>query len=279
MKDATPLGVDPATAAIMKSAPGAGIVIAHAGGLVADQGYTNSLEAVLTSIQRGFRLIELDVVELSVLPGEDNFAIAHDGAEKRIYGCDRSFSEIDITEFASLRILQKYTPLTLRGLSYLSAAFPRVRWVIDTKFRRQSAYEAFAALLKQRYPALALHCILQSYNEREAIICGLYGYRSIFALWKEYNRDYFDEGALQIIAGGKAAGTVCGISLRCFRGEKDPQPNFSDPRLARMAALGLPIMLHDLREVSKGQLLAAGFGMYTHSASGVPEEYLGRELV
>ena len=91
--------------------------IAHAGGGIDQHIYTNSLEAVNLSISKGFKLIEIDLRET-----KDKYFVGVNTWQK--YKKDNLFEKNDINdeplylkEFKKIKILNKYTPLTVEEIN------------------------------------------------------------------------------------------------------------------------------------------------------------------
>lgn len=82
-------------------------LIAHAGGGIDDQIYTNSKEALLKSIEKGFNLIELDLIET-----KDKKLVAANNwksFKEKSSCCNNNIPTLN--EFKNSIILDKYTPL------------------------------------------------------------------------------------------------------------------------------------------------------------------------
>jgi glycerophosphoryl diester phosphodiesterase len=86
--------------------------IAHAGGGIDGYTYTNSLEAINLSISKGFKLIEIDLMET-----KDKYFVGVNNWQK--FKRDNLFKENEINdkplslkEFKKVKIFTKYTPLT-----------------------------------------------------------------------------------------------------------------------------------------------------------------------
>jgi hypothetical protein len=101
--------------------------IAHAGGEIGGERYTNSLEAVQKAIERGYRLIELDLLETT-----DGYLVAaHDwGKFHKITGNTGS-NPISLEEFRSRRIYGRHTPLSEVEIREILRANPDLILVTD----------------------------------------------------------------------------------------------------------------------------------------------------
>lgn len=105
--------------------------IAHGGGGIQGNTYTNSLEAVELSIQRGYRMIELDL-----LVTKDGFLIAaHDWKSFRQRTGYQELAVGDepmtLAEAKALRIDGRYTPLDEKSIRKLFLKHPELTLVTD----------------------------------------------------------------------------------------------------------------------------------------------------
>lgn len=107
------------------------VFIAHGGGAIGGRTYTNSLEAVVSSIDRGYRMIELDLQVTT-----DGFLVAaHDWKSFR-QRSGRSASAItdqalSLAEFKSRAIDGRYTPLDEAAIRRLFLKHPDLILVTD----------------------------------------------------------------------------------------------------------------------------------------------------
>lgn len=91
--------------------------IAHAGGGIENQTYTNSIEAVTKSINNGFKLIEIDLNETS-----DNFFIGvHNWSffKKITNYRETSNKQLTFSEIKNLRVNKKYKPITINEINII----------------------------------------------------------------------------------------------------------------------------------------------------------------
>ncbi len=86
-------------------------LIAHAGGGIDNFTYTNSLEAINLSIKKGFKLIEIDLMETSdnhFVGVNDWYNFKKDNLEEK----NIDNKPLSLEEFKKIKIFKKYTPLT-----------------------------------------------------------------------------------------------------------------------------------------------------------------------
>ena len=92
--------------------------IAHAGGGIENEIYTNSLEAIQNSIKNGFKLIEIDLLET-----QDGFFIgAHSdwkSFKKKIFTEDENIDNkpMLLEEVKKIKVFDKYTPITIEEIN------------------------------------------------------------------------------------------------------------------------------------------------------------------
>ncbi len=87
--------------------------IAHAGGAIDGDIYTNSLEALDASYAKGFKLFELDIIETS----DDAFVAGHDWHSwKRNTGFQGQIPPT-LKAFKGYKIMNKYTPLDINDIN------------------------------------------------------------------------------------------------------------------------------------------------------------------
>ncbi len=104
-------------------------LIAHAGGAVDDNVYTNSLEAIEASIKDGHKFIEIDMIKTS-----DDFYIAGHDWElvNRMTGReDLKDKPQSLTEYRQAKILGKYSTLDEYQIAELMKKYPNWIMLID----------------------------------------------------------------------------------------------------------------------------------------------------
>jgi glycerophosphoryl diester phosphodiesterase len=89
--------------------------IAHAGGEINGETYTNSLEALNYSYKNGIKLFELDIIETT----DGHFVAAHDWEnwKRRVNYPIVDNKPVSLDEFMSYKIKNKYTPLDMQRIN------------------------------------------------------------------------------------------------------------------------------------------------------------------
>ena len=124
--------------------------VAHALGSIDGQIYTNSKEAFERNYAAGFRLFEVDLVQLK----DGTVLAAHDRFEKR-YGLRRSFAETTKNELAGKRYLDKYTLMTGRELLSQLNDKKNAYLIADTKNGRHfEIVERLVEIAKAEFPCV-----------------------------------------------------------------------------------------------------------------------------
>ena len=83
--------------------------IAHGGGSINGYTYTNSLEALNLSYEKGFRLFELDIIKTI----DGKYVAAHDWEKWKTMTGYTGQAQVSHDEFMSYKLYNKYTPLNL----------------------------------------------------------------------------------------------------------------------------------------------------------------------
>jgi glycerophosphoryl diester phosphodiesterase len=103
-------------------------LIAHAGGGMEKEHYSNSLEAFEDSYQNGMRTIELDFL----LTSDDRLVCGHDWNQQLCSDYEEGYV-YSYEEFLDIRIFDKYTPLSLERVFELMKKYEDVYVITDTK--------------------------------------------------------------------------------------------------------------------------------------------------
>ena len=203
------------------------LVIAHAGGGIHGNAYTNSEEAVLANLKMGLRVFEID------------FSRTRDGIWVGTHDWDgwRAQTGYDGTlppsyrEFSAAQIAMngaRYTALTIRFLERELAAYPDAVVITDTK----SKYDLADLARTLRKSRLAKRVVPQAYSPADVELLQGLGYeRVILTVYKMNLKDAERlVGRLAPIRGDLHALTV--------------PLDFFNRHHARLAGLGLPLYVH-----------------------------------
>lgn len=229
--------------------------IAHAGGRVDGKTYSNSMEAVDSSIDRGFTAIEVDVVQC-----KDGFIVAHDGMEAS-YGV-KDFGEVHEAEFnARCRVYGRYTPLNFDWLAMKSRQCPAVRWVIDAKV---SGPRDYGRLLQRLVRAGVQDSVVpQVYNVFDAAVAISHGFDVLlFAMWKHFAWDSLSPQSLtELDRIRKLDPRWLGVTIRHQKWQSETETVTDDPRFQKLADSGLMLFFHAIRPGSSEDL-AKSWGIF-----------------
>ncbi|WP_284641705.1 phosphatidylinositol-specific phospholipase C/glycerophosphodiester phosphodiesterase family protein [Paenibacillus silviterrae] len=143
-------------------------MIAHAMGGISGAEYTNSYEAFVVNYEKGHRVFEVDLI----LTGDGKLAARHDWLPytadllKQSLPEDRIGESLNLREFKSAQILEKYKPLSFRDVAKLMQQYPDIYIVTDTKetdvalvrkqfeYIRQIANEVEPSILERLIPEI-----------------------------------------------------------------------------------------------------------------------------
>lgn len=158
-------------------------LIAHAGGHVYGYKYTNSLEAIDSSYNNGFKLIELDF-EWTL---DDKIVLIHDWAEmvKRMFMTESK--ALTLEEFKSAKSFQNLTLMDIEDLAKYLEDKKDLHIVTDVKSRNLEFLEAVAT----NYDAIKLQIIPQIYSFDEYEKARELGFENIILTL--YRSNYTDE--------------------------------------------------------------------------------------
>lgn len=152
--------------------------IAHAGGQIGNNTYTNSLDALDVNYESGFRIFEMDFSWTS----DQLLVCLHDWEES----FERSFNlpqtqPISLTEFEQLvQERSAYKKCTLSSLMEWFSSHPQAMLVTDVKERNLEALE----LISSNYPQFVSQIIPQIYQPDEYTTVRNMGYEKI--IWTLY---------------------------------------------------------------------------------------------
>lgn len=133
--------------------PPPGVLIAHALGAVEGVVYTNSAEALETSLAAGRRWLEVDLA----LSSDGHLVCFHRGYEGAV-GIERDIGETTAAEFLATRFHERFTTLSFADLLDRLAGVPDAVVVTDTKWWTEpigfAFYAAVSAVPQGRRPRI-----------------------------------------------------------------------------------------------------------------------------
>lgn len=156
--------------------------IVHAGGIIENFTYTNSLEAICKNVQY-HEIIELDVVKL-----KDGYAIAHDGMEKELYDSNLDFSEMRYGYYKHLKVKKKFTPLTFPLLKAFLRINPNTIFTLDNKFDILDHYINYLRTLLGSL--IETNIIFHVHDSDDIEFIEKNNLKCIYALWKYNDSPY-----------------------------------------------------------------------------------------
>lgn len=206
--------------------------IVHAGGVIDNIPYTNSVEAVTKAISYGYTYIELDIIKI-----KDGHIIAHNGKEN-IYNHNGKFKNITMQEYDKLKIYNRYTPLNFERLSKILDN-SRIQIIFDTKFKTSEALLNFINYTKKlKIDFNRLY--FQIYNKSDLNILLETNIKNcLIVTWKYYDNEPYHNDIFTMISICKTNNmNLLGISLK-FK-------HFTDPKIKKLLNTGYQLYFHDI---------------------------------
>jgi len=122
--------------------------IAHAGGIIDGNTYTNSLEAFESAVSKGYKFIELDLL----LTTDSCLVAVHDWKlYNEMTGFPKDSQPVSEQEFINRKILGKYTSLTGSDIVDLLLKYPQIILVTDKTSSVEILDKTFFALRNRVY--------------------------------------------------------------------------------------------------------------------------------
>jgi glycerophosphoryl diester phosphodiesterase len=160
------------------------LMIAHAGGGINHQNYSNSIEALDHNYANGFRYFEIDFSWTS----DDQLVCLHDWQKrfKKVFG-SKTKEALSYLEFNQL--LDSTTglhPCTLESLAEWIKTHKDVKIITDVKFRNLKAIK----LIKQKHPQISKNLIPQFYQPEEYKVLEELGFKQLIWILYQYQGSY-----------------------------------------------------------------------------------------
>lgn len=157
------------------------LMIAHAGGGINGQNYSNSIEALNFNYAKGFRTFEMDFSWAS----DNQLVCLHDWKKrfKKVFGY-KTKQPLSLSEFeAVLKASNGLHPCTLETLSLWVSKHPGVKIITDVKIDNIKAIKK----ITKEYPQLAKQFIPQFYQPSEYALLKDMGFKQL--IWILYQFD------------------------------------------------------------------------------------------
>ena len=147
--------------------------IAHSGGAVSGNTYTNCYNSIKNSYDLGLRLMELDIEYTS-----DNVPVlihSWDGFQYKYLGLDRNIVPT-YEEFKNAKMINNYTQLSLDDtFKYMKDEFTEMFFITDTKNDNKKLLD----YIKENYSNFMDRVIPQVYNQSEYFYAQKLGFKNI----------------------------------------------------------------------------------------------------
>lgn len=154
-------------------------LIAHAGGEINNLAGTNSKEAIINSINKGFNLIEIDFGFTS----DDKLVAIHDFEDGMSKYFKTNYYNINYEEFMKLNMVGNLTQLSIDGIIGLMDTYPDLYIITDTKYDN----EKMLKYISVNYPSYIDRFIPQVYFYDEYFVAKDLGFKNIIlTIYKQY---------------------------------------------------------------------------------------------
>lgn len=216
--------------------------VAHAGGEIDGATYTNSREAILESLAKGFDWIEVDFTWTS----DGRLVCIHDWESnyRRLFKTDVE-EPLSLQAFEAQRSRSDFSLLTLSELGELMNAHPRLKIVTDIKENNLTGLDVIA----QKLPDSASRVIPQIYVPGEYESVRELGYEQIIWTLYRYSKQGDIEQILREIKSMKLV-AVCMSRQRV-----------ADGHAKRLKARGIATYAHTINEPEEWKDLRENWGV------------------
>lgn len=180
-------------------------LIAHAGGGIDGNDYTNSKEAILKSYENGFRLFELDLSITS-----DGKLVARHGWEDKYGQAFEDVGPITYDQFMSFPYYNRYTPLDFKSILDFMKKYPDVYVILDGKVNSVEdtivLYEKIAQYTNNLEKQVKKRLIPQMFYKKDLKIIRQYGFHDLVYVVgrEEYTpgslANFCDENDLRVVS-------------------------------------------------------------------------------
>ncbi|MDW7668455.1 MAG: sulfatase-like hydrolase/transferase, partial [Bacillota bacterium] len=156
--------------------------IAHAGGRIDGETYTNCMDAMELSYDKGFRFIEVDFEWTT----DEEPVLLHswDGFVEKFFGAEREQHSYE--EFKNFTMMNGWTHLTLEDLAKWMEEYKDVYIVTDIKEENMKLLR----IIDERHPEIKDRIIPQIYYMDELRLAEYHGYENmIYTLYKSSNTE------------------------------------------------------------------------------------------
>ncbi len=216
--------------------------VAHAGGGIGGASYTNSKEAIVASLDRGFEWVEIDFTWTS----DGGLVCLHDWESNfsRLFG--RSAEEpLSLEAFESERIGKEYTFLTLEDLADMMESDARLKVVTDVKSDNLTALR----LISKTLPDASVRVVPQVYLPDEYESVKALGFENI--IWTLYR--YPKQRDIDRVIAEMTGRNFVAICMSRDR--------VKDGHALRLKELGVPTFAHTINDPEEWKDLRENWGV------------------
>ncbi len=225
------------------------LMIAHAGGGINGQNYTNSLESLESNYNKGFRVFEIDFSWTS----DGQLVCLHDWDKrfKKIFGF-KTKQPLTLKSFKQLLDnSKKLHPCTLDTFASWVLKHKDIKIITDVKTNNIKAIRKILVL----YPELQPQLIVQFYQPEEYPILKGMGFDELIWILYQY------EGSLKSVTHHVESMNLFALSMRASQVKKKPMQN--------MQKKGLNLFVYTINKEKNVKEL-----VNKHSVSGIYTDFL-----
>lgn len=169
-------------------------LIAHAGGMIDNLKYTESLESLNLNYQKGFRLFELDIIETS----DGHFVAMHDWNHFLNITNYKGIVPPSKADFLSQKIYNKYTPLDMKKINLWFKEHSDAILVTDKTNKVKEFSEKFIDKKRLMMELFSVDSFIDA--QKEKIAFPLLSYEAIENLTDESKLDLIKELGVKYVA-------------------------------------------------------------------------------
>ncbi len=172
--------------------------IIHALGGIEGYSYTNSREALISSYEKGARLLEADIEYTS----DGELVLFHNWKKKTLreildYETEEDEEPLTLNEFLGRKIYGRFSPMTFKELMEFMKEHPDMLLVLDGKYDREEdirrQYSDIYNIAMEYDRSIPDRMIPQIYNEDMLkTIKEIYDWRSVIFTWYKLDEDTLD---------------------------------------------------------------------------------------
>lgn len=232
-------------------------VVAHGGGMYREFETSNSVEALINSIENGVQLIELDLS----LSRDGKIIMLHDWDRTvEHYLGDRFDKKLYQSQFEGMNIFGILEPLTFDKLTKILTQYPQVKIITDTKEDTLAILEE----ISKQYPDYQNRMIPQIYAYDELEPVKEMGYEDIiFTAYLQAKPNAKD------LISFAQKNNLYGVTMPDYEAKKG--------LCKAVSSAGIPVFVHPINTFEEAKMFMDMGATGVYSGTLLPEEFTGFE--